>query len=684
MLDKVKRSLPDDVLLSAYEDIDELISDMQALSNRVSEGEYQDIELIGEGGAKLVYLSEDKSTGRKVVRAHPKSEEFISTFIREAILHAHLEHPNIIPFYDLGVENGRPFFCMKLNEGGDLSDWVMNNTSLSAEKYSFEAVNILTKICNAVDYAHSREVTHLDLKPENIQISEHGEVLVGDWGLARANYLENELKEDIQLTGQFTRHGYLSGTPGYMAPEQCDKMAAKTKQSDVYAIGALLVFLFCKEPPVVGDDVLGLTKSGKLSYDESALPERLRPIARKALARNIENRYASVNDLLVDINAYQAGYLSSVETPSLPKFISLMYMRNKFAFQVGLIGCLVLVLSAGVFIFQLNQSEKLANEAREEAESALAKMQKSQEEQKTTHLEYVKSLADVSSKFYAKEKWKTRNIHLRDNQFAYEFIKQTIAVAGEQEVSAEVWALKGKLSLLVGNLEEAVEDFENAGEKYQNYLQVVRELVGADLFTIEGKIKTLREVWKTEDESLRRSLIFQTVYSSMLLDDRLKYIEVCFHLANEGDSHFTFEPETGLFDVSNSKDLKHLYFLYGMPIRRLDISNCKSLSYFRYLEDFKLLELNAEGTAMQNRDLRYISDKGIRKLNIAGSEVTSISFLATLPLRELNLAYCDIQDYHILTELDVLETIFCSQDQLLAVELALNKNAEGVQIRVVD
>ena len=199
------------------------------LELRRSGDRYTDKEILALGGMKKVSRIFDSKTGRHVAMAELRAEapsELFETFLREARLTALLEHPNIISVHDIGLSpEGLPFFTMDLKKGDSLA------TILKKNRLSRNALlEIFIKLCDALSYAHSQKVMHLDLKPENIQIGRFGEVFICDWGLSKISGSdESEGKEfdeilfNPDLLNNMTLSGQVKGTPGYMAPEQIEK-----------------------------------------------------------------------------------------------------------------------------------------------------------------------------------------------------------------------------------------------------------------------------------------------------------------------------------------------------------------------------------------------------------------------------------------------------------------------------
>ena len=140
---------------------------------------------------KEIYVCTDFSTNRQVAFAQisPQKHDLSEAFLREARITAMLQHPNIVPVYDIGILDELAYFTMKLIEGYSLNEIIKKNIYSS-----HELLNVFIKVCEAVSYAHSKGIIHLDLKPDNIQVSEHGEVQVCDWGLAKiVNYEQDDL-----------------------------------------------------------------------------------------------------------------------------------------------------------------------------------------------------------------------------------------------------------------------------------------------------------------------------------------------------------------------------------------------------------------------------------------------------------------------------------------------------------
>ena len=219
---------------------------------RLSLASYELGEAIGEGGMGEVLLARDRNIGRNVaikrMRGAGAAPELVERFLREAKIQARLDHPAIVPVYELGRDrDGQPYFTMKRLSGTTLlAKLAHGGDSPQALLRAF------VEVCRAIDFAHARGVVHRDLKPANIMLGDFGEVYVLDWGIARIIEIEDALtpaagSPSVASEAHHTQAGALLGTPGYMAPEQASGERIGPA-ADVYALGAILFELLAGEP----------------------------------------------------------------------------------------------------------------------------------------------------------------------------------------------------------------------------------------------------------------------------------------------------------------------------------------------------------------------------------------------------------------------------------------------------
>ena len=229
-------------------------------------GDYELLELIARGGMGVVYRARHRALHRVVALKMIRAGEFASEaerqrFQAEAEAAAHLDHPNIVPVYEVGEHDGQHYFAMKLVEGGSLAQRMANSPSLITND---ETAQLLATIARAVHYAHQRGVLHRDLKPANILLDAHAEPFVSDFGLAKR--LETSL--DLTLSGA------IIGTPNYMSPEQAAGRSQEiTTAADIYSLGAILYELLAGQPPFQADTTLATMRM--VVEEEPVPPSRL-------------------------------------------------------------------------------------------------------------------------------------------------------------------------------------------------------------------------------------------------------------------------------------------------------------------------------------------------------------------------------------------------------------------------
>lgn len=287
---------------------DEAVSDLLIRPYRLREpgqpadgaSEYELQEVIGEGGVGVVYAARQASIDRTVAVKMLKQDfahkrDHRNKFLSEAVVTGELDHPNIVPIYDLGTSDvGSLFYAMKRVRGTPWSD-VIRQQSLA------ENLRTLMSVADAIAFAHSRGVIHRDLKPENVMLGKFGEVLVMDWGIALSTNMF--LKSD-----RISQSTSMGGTPAYMAPEMATGPLEKIgPPSDIYLLGAILYEIIAGKPPHTGKDVMScLYAAARNEIQPTDNSGELHDIAFRAMATLPADRYATVQEFQAAVREYES------------------------------------------------------------------------------------------------------------------------------------------------------------------------------------------------------------------------------------------------------------------------------------------------------------------------------------------------------------------------------------------
>jgi serine/threonine protein kinase len=298
----------------AEETLDDLLGKIDGPDTDWHLGNYQILEEIGRGGMGVIYRARQRHSRRvvalkRILSCHADSRETLMRFRREAQAAANLDHPNVLPIYEVSESEGLPFFSMKFAGGGSLLE-----AAPMLRRDPRRAVALMAKVARAVQYAHAQGILHRDLKPGNILLDGGGEPLVSDFGLAKW----------LQPNSDLTRTPSIFGTPGYIAPEQVNGSNGNlTTAADVYGLGAVLFHLLTGRPPFTGEHALKVIQQAserpapKLRSVAPALDRDLETICGKCLEHEPHARYRSAGDLAEDLERWLHGH-SIVARPVSP------------------------------------------------------------------------------------------------------------------------------------------------------------------------------------------------------------------------------------------------------------------------------------------------------------------------------------------------------------------------------
>src|SRR5713101_8330953 len=346
------------------EDFDALLAAVDIPDRDWQLGRYRILEEIGRGGMGVIYRARHAPSRRivalkRVLNYHSDSRETLTRFQREATAAASLDHPNILPIYDVGAtDDGLPFFSMKFASGGSLLD-----SKESFRESPRRAVQLVAAVARAVDQAHSQGILHRDLKPGNILMDARGEPMVSDFGLAK--WLDTASELTCTLT--------VFGTPGYIAPEQAANAAADlTPATDIYSLGAILFELLSGRPPFLGEHAVAVLRQAaelpapKLRSIAPALDRDLETICARCLERDPVRRYRSAGDLANDLERWLEGR-PIIARPVLPPARLWRWSRRNPRLAASLSACLVL---GSAVVARQSQTHRLEDALRSNSAAA--------------------------------------------------------------------------------------------------------------------------------------------------------------------------------------------------------------------------------------------------------------------------------------------------------------------------
>jgi serine/threonine protein kinase len=295
-------------------------------------GPYKIVEAIGQGGMARVYKGYHEDLARyaaiKVIAwGLVEDQEFTSRFRREAQAIASLRHPHIVTIYDFGKYEHGYYLVMEYIDGQDLETLIARGEPLPPATIQ----SIITQIAEALDYTHSHNVIHRDVKPSNIMIAKEGEAILTDFGLVM---LPNS-RGNTTLGNSF-------GTPYYMAPEQATSSAAAVPASDIYSLGVILFELIAGMPPYVADSPLGVALKHvsepipNIQDFAPETPDEVRAVIERAMAKEVSERFATASDMArALVQAWNRDGIQSTPAPIMPPPISSSVQTATFDFPTN-------------------------------------------------------------------------------------------------------------------------------------------------------------------------------------------------------------------------------------------------------------------------------------------------------------------------------------------------------------
>ncbi|QBG46493.1 serine/threonine protein kinase [Verrucomicrobia bacterium S94] len=622
-----------DALTMSEEEVQSLTPILNSLKQ--DKHRYRVIDEIAEGGEKKILLVHDHRLDRRIAMARAvrnKSPQDLEQFLREARLTANLAHPNIMPVYNMGLdEEGEPFFSMELIPGDSLKTIIRklrDGDPAYRMDYPIETLlNIFLKICEAIAYAHSRGVLHLDIKPDNIRVGEFGEVLVCDWGLARVVHgtpdqnAEDSTELDGDILNDMTLSGTLKGTPGFMAPEQTQAYGEKTEKTDIYALGALLYNLLTYRLPVEGNsanEVIQNTRAGKVISPRRRRPDRRVPkslvaVVMKALALEPADRYDSVLELRSEIQQFLSGHPTKAEHAGWITKTSLLLQRHsRVSFLlISFLIILAFVISGYLVEIAHEKAEAIAARKNAEANFQLYKKEQQQRQQLGVNLGEAVSYTVRSRDFVNAASM----IQLLETG-----LKENVDTVKRQNLFEQ----KGILHFVLQEFNAANDSFEKAGEsKRIGQLRTLSEKY-AKIKPVDKKQLTDRQLADLihESNSAQQMTIFYVYYHHMrrrpslakavdyeplaaAVLDKLNYT----NYAKKNGLKYTWTKEGGILDLKGSPYTVFSINIIGvyrrnvlepLELKSLDLSNTR-IEHLYELRGMQLDELKISGVAISSK-----------------------------------------------------------------------------------
>jgi serine/threonine protein kinase/tetratricopeptide (TPR) repeat protein len=429
---------------------------------------------LARGGMGRVLTAKDRRTGRPVVLKEllSKKPSARRRFEREALITARLQHPAIVPVYEVGRwDDDEPFYAMKHVDGKTLDKLIDATTKLEER---LELLPSLLAVADALAYTHSRQVVHRDLKPSNILVGSFGETVLIDWGLAKDMTAPEGESESGELSisvddDALTVAGRVMGTPSYMPPEQAAGEPV-TERADVYALGATLYHALSGTKPYAGGtkhpkEILAKLQAGPpapLDEVEPRAPRELVALVSKAMARNPAERYETAQQFADDLRRFHTGQLVGVHRYTTWQLVQRWMSRNRATISVAAAAFVVLIVVVAFGASNIVSERAYAEEQRRAAERSRAEAE--------DLLSYM--VGDLSSKLRPIGKLELLSSVATKARAYFENHAESLSIEGERKRSR---AFEG-----VGHVLQAQGDTNGALAAFRAGQGIVEKLAAAD------------------------------------------------------------------------------------------------------------------------------------------------------------------------------------------------------------
>jgi serine/threonine protein kinase len=623
-------------------------------------------EIARGGGMGAVLRAVDCDIRREVAVKYmldPANPEKKLRFVEEAQITGQLEHPNIVPIHELGVDaQRRMFFTMKMVRGRSLAQIIQGlRDDPQAQEKKFPLGRLLTifvGMCHALAYAHSRRVVHRDLKPANIMIGDFGAVYVMDWGLAKVvteptmrgpliahvgafrpelpgaadpHALAGKIATSRDAGDDLTRDGAVIGTPAYMPPEQAaGDVQAIDQRSDVYALGAILYEMLTLQAPISREGghlaVLQRVAQGAIVPPQERDPQRARAgkvpaelsaIAMKALAKNPDRRYPDVETLRRDIELFQEGRSVSAKQDNFRELAWKLVKRNK---GVSITAAAALIIVTSV----LAVSFWTVLDAKADAESALHTLKQEQlvkrQRGKASAPLFVRDAKQSAEK----------------KQLDYALEQLNVALDSDPD-NVEGRLVKGQILIVQ-------KDYAEARKELKAYLkQRPNDKNAAELLLLCGatnredieRTHAIAEVFARQ-KAFGLALQMETDRDLILLRYRQR-VEAAWPGLGNRVSMIDGKCE---LDLTGCKQVKDLTPLEGMTFNILSLANCTEVRDLTPLKGMPLTDLDLQGCRFI-KELTALQGMDLTRLNLSScDQLEDLTPLQGMKLTRLKLYNC--------------------------------------------
>lgn len=699
---------------------------------------------IARGGMGAVLRAVDCDIRREVAvkfMLDNRDPQKKARFVEEAQITGQLEHPNIVPIHELGVDaQKRLFFSMKLVRGKSLAqvlDGLRQNPKTGEKEWPLSRLlTVFVNVCHALAYAHSRGVVHRDLKPANVMVGDFGAVYVMDWGLAKVRGQESRVRsQGSGVRGQeskgaalvtpdscpltparvvtsrepdtdLTQEGAVLGTPLYMPPEQATGCVQDVdERSDVYSLGAILYELLTLQPPIEAKGgfpaIVLRVVEGRIIPPEQRAPQRVRAgqvpkelsaVALKALAKDPNDRYPTVEALRRDIERYQEGRSVSARQDTAREILWKLVKRNQGASLTTAAALLIIAVIVGFSI-------KLINDGRLRAEDAYAAYRQEQEAKRTQAKESVPVILEAA------------RFAVEQRRFAEALVQANVAVDYDPD-HAGAQLLRAKL--LIGE-----RDFPAARAALERFLELQPgDAAGTRLLDLcrKAQAEDSRSVAAFADAFLSLNEVVLAARMVATREELLalyrKRIDSVWPIA--GSKHLMMDKDGNCtFDLRKRRDATDLEPLRGIPLTRLVVSECAKLRDLAALRGMPLTALHihtspnvTDLTALRGlpltelildengpiQDLSPLKDMKLTSLILICTRVfpgkslapKELAVLRGMPLTRLRLVYIGIHDHDLsfLSELPQLTHLTLQGGQVKVRDLSPLVNLPLVQLNL--